>query len=232
MCCVSAAVLMAVGCSRTDAPRADGSATGGSPSISSTWFTTTSGPATSSTSPVASAGGAVDFAVSGAWVVRTDRATGESQPWIHLDRLPELSGLDQFQATVDVSHDGSLLAVVVSGWLADLDSTEVTSEVFLASTERPDDIRRVESGVDTPGVASLSPDRRWLAVFGDGRLSLVPVEGGPAVPATIDAPLPYPTKATWSTDGRRLTVLSGTNRGQTATVAFEVDPATGVARTE
>jgi hypothetical protein len=228
LCCTAALAWVPLACSGEGTPRA-----APAPSTSTTKAATTSTTSTTSTSVVRSVAGdgPVDWTRSGAWIMRTDRASGTSRPWFRLDRLPELAGLDGYDASVDVSPDGSALAVTAIGNPGPTRPGPGASALYLASTSRPDEARTLDTGLTAVGFARFSPDGRWLAVLGDNTLALVPAGGGAAVRATGSAPLPSPQDAVWSADGRRLTVPNGTNRGEPWTVVFDVDPTTGSATT-
>ncbi|UDY35845.1 hypothetical protein [Dermatobacter hominis] len=204
-----------------------------STTTSSTWITTSTSPP--STITVA---GSVDYGVSGAWVIRIDRASGTSRPWVHLNHLPELADFDAYGAELAVAPDGSVLAISATGYPlgtgtgfpGSAEQRSPRSELYLASTERPDEVRRADTGLTDLGPVAFSPDSRWLAVVGDSTLSLVSVDGATSVRASTTDPLPYPHELTWSPDGRSLSVLNLNNRGAPWTVTFDVDPANGTAR--
>lgn len=224
-CLVGALFVWSAGCARTDGPRAGGSTTSESTTTSSTWVMATTLPP-----PTISGRNGDDYRLTGAWVIRTDRTTGSSGPWIHLNRLPELVGFDGYEADLAVSPDGSLLAVAATGHSASLDENHSRSELYLASTLRPDDLQRVETGLTAPAMVAFSPDGRWIAVLGDSALALVPVDGGEPVRASTSEPLPYPQEVTWSPEGRQISVLNHSNRGDPWAVEFNVDLSTGAAR--
>ena len=219
-CLVLLSFAAGAGCARSADPRAMSSST--STSTTTTWLTTTTSPASTVAGPNGD-----DFSVTGAWVIRTDRSTGSSDPWVHLNRVPELTAFDTYDASLDVSPDGSLLAVAATGVSAALDESSSRSELYLASTLRPDDLRRLDTGRTSLAMVSFSPDGRWVAVLGDNSLALVPVDGGRPVAARTTVPLPYPHEVTWSPDGRGLSVLNQSNRGEPWTVNFSVDLLTG-----
>ncbi len=168
--------------------------------------------------------------MSGAWIVRTDRPTGSSEPWVHLNRQPELANFATYNADLSLSPDGSLLAVAATGYPRTAQPGLARSVLYLASTERADDLRRVDAGLASPGLARFSPDGRWLAVIGSGGLAVVHSSGGPPASVTNSDDIGYAQDATWSADGRRLSVSNRTNRGAPWTTMFDIDPSTGAAR--
>jgi len=79
-----------------------------------------------------------------------------------------------------------------------------------------------KSLTDDTWVTAISPDGKWAAAIGNGRISLHPVEGGTV--RVIQASQPDDRPVSWSADGRSLWIF---RRGQVPADVSQIDIASG-----
>jgi serine/threonine-protein kinase len=111
---------------------------------------------------------------------------------------------------VGVGQPGTFLTISPDGTRLALQAFDLTDRKILLASRRLDENRFTPiPGTESPASAFFSPDGKWLAFFGNGRLRKIPIQGG--APVVLCSAENFPS-GSWGDDGSIIAALK-TNGG-------------------